>query len=136
MSRFVKAGTRVLTLKNGDTLVVKERLNVGEDRERYARMRGDRLRIHICTAVAYLLDWQLKGEQPAILALNGDDKERVLDNMDPDDFDEIRAAISAHVDQVQTERAAEKKSRDGVNGSSAISPSPGISAGGSSGSGS
>lgn len=134
MSRFVKGGTDILTLKNGDTLVVKKRLNVGEDRARYSRMRGDRMRVHICTVVAYLLDWQLKDDRPPILGLSDDDKEAVIDNLDPDDFDEIRDAITAHIDAQQQARAAEKKARDGVSELSATSPSPVTSAGASSGS--
>jgi hypothetical protein len=134
MSRFVKAGTRVLTLKNGDTLVVKERLNRGEEADKFSRMRGDRLRIGICTVVAHLLDWQLRDEQTPILGLSDDDKEKVLDNLDPDDFDEIRDAIYAHCEAVQKSRDEAKKIRDGATASSATSSSLNDSAGGTTGS--
>lgn len=129
MSRFVKGKTDVLTLANGDTLVVKHRLNRGEEAMSITRMRGDRTRAGICSVVAYLVDWQLKDEQPPILSLSDDDKEKVLDNLDPDDFDEMKAAIIEHERKVQKARDEEKKARDGVTASSATSSSPDSSAG-------
>jgi len=129
MSRFVKGKTTVLTLANGDTLVVKERLNRGEEAISIARMRGERTRASICSVIAYLLDWTLKDEQPPIFGLSDDDKEKVLDNLDPDDFDEIKAVIYAHERTVQQARDDAKKIRDGVTASSATLPSPSTSAG-------
>jgi hypothetical protein len=129
MSRFVKGKTTVLTLANGDTLIVKERLNQGEERESISRVRGDRTRSALCIVVAYLLDWTLKDEQPPIFGLSDDDKEKVIDNLDPDDFDEIKAEIFEHERKVQTARDEAKKIRDGVIESSAISSSPGTMAG-------
>lgn len=134
MSRFVKGKTTVLTLANGDTLVVKERLNRGEEAASIARMRGERTRAGICSVIAYLIDWTLKDDQPAIFGLSDDDKEKVLDNLDPDDFDEIKQAIYAHEHAVQKARDDAKKIRDGVTVSSAISSSPGTTAGATSGS--
>jgi hypothetical protein len=129
MSRFVKGKTTVLTLANGDTLVVKHRLNQGEERESISRVRGDRTRSALCIVVAYLLDWTLKDEQPSIAGLSDDDKEKVLNNLDPDDFDEIKTAIFEHERKVQKARDEAKKIRDGVTESSATSSSPNTSAG-------
>jgi hypothetical protein len=129
MSRFVKGGTAVLTLTNGDTLIVKQRLNQGEETESFARMRGERPRTRMCTVVAYLLDWQLKEEQTPILGLSADDKEKVLNNLDPDDFDEIQVAIYEHVGKQQKARDDAKKALRGEAASSAPSPSADITAG-------
>ncbi|HEX7769195.1 MAG TPA: hypothetical protein VF422_04110 [Dokdonella sp.] len=119
----------MLTLANGDTLVVKERLNRGEEADYIERMRGVRTRAAICIVVAYLLDWTLKDTQPKIYGLSDDDKEKVLNNLDPDDFEEIRIAIFQHEKRVQQARDAAKKAAAGETESSATSPSPSTTAG-------
>ncbi len=134
MSRFVEGKTNVLTAANGDTFVVKERLNRGEEAEYIGRMRGERTRASICYVVAYLIDWTLKDKQPAIFGLSDDDKEKVLNNLDPDDFDEIKALITANEVKVQKARDDAKKAAGGEIASSATSPSPDTTAGATTGS--
>ncbi len=141
MSRFVKGGTSVLTLANGDTLIVKKRLNRGELADAVKRLPLVELPsgkyVHspmdkeAGMVAAYLLDWQLQDDDQPIAGLSIDDKETVLNNLDPDDFAEINAAIEAHEAKVTAERAAAKKPQGGVSGSSAISPSAAITAGAS-----
>jgi len=137
MSRFVKGETCVLTLANGDKLIVKKRLNRGETAEMFARMRVsteqglvvDRTKIGIAHVLAYLLDWELQQENIPLRDMSWDDRERTLNNLDPDDFAEIDEAITVHVDRVQTERDAAKKVLSGGTGSPATSPSASSSAG-------
>jgi hypothetical protein len=66
MSRFVKPDTVTLTLPAGDTLTVRQRLNMGEQRQMFARwselapdggLRINRLGIGVATVAAYLVDW-------------------------------------------------------------------------------
>lgn len=129
MSRFVKGKTATLTLANGDTLVIKHRLNKGEELEMYRRMGADSTRIAFCTVIAHLLDWTLKDEQHPIYGLSDEDKEKVLNNLDPDDFDEIKTAIYAHVTNLQKERDEAKKAARGETASSATLPSADSTAG-------
>ena len=145
-SRFVRPETKTLTLGNGDTLLVKKRLNHGEQRAAFARLclagadgtvRVNPLSTGMAQVTAYLLDWSLKdndGRQVKIQGVSVDDLTAALDNLSPEDFAEIRAAIEDHEAAMAAERAQEKNERDGVPNEPAISPSPSAVAGASSGS--
>lgn len=134
MSRFVTPATTELPLDNGDVLIVRRRLNAGQQRARYVRMyavsedgTAPRLRLHeigVATIVAYLVDWRLRDDDVPIAGLDADDLARVLDNLSPDAFAEIRQAIDAHEEQHEAARTAEKKTiPDGDKPSLTISPS-------------
>jgi hypothetical protein len=135
MSRFVRPHTDTLPLSDGDWIVVKKRLNTGEQRDAFARMYqtgadGSMQRHPILYGIhmvcAYLVDWSLTddaGKPVAILDASYDDVRRAVDNLDPDDFDEVRFAIEQHRDRVAKERADAKKNRDGEMQSAATSPS-------------
>ncbi len=144
MSRFVTPETTVLALANGDTLVVKKRLNRGERAEMYARTQVstdagpviDRTKLGLSRVAAYLIDWQLQDASTPLAGLDWDGKAAVLNSLDPDDFDEILEAVDAHAEKIQAERDAAKKLKGGATLLPAISPSPSSSAGATSGSGS
>jgi len=133
MSRFVRPEVVTLTLANGDTLLVKKRLNAGETRQLYDRMLDEktqevqRMRSGVSTVLAYLLDWSLKddsGQHVTMLDQPDAVKQAALDQLDPDDFREILWAIEKHEHAITAAREAEKKSQAGEHKSSATSPSP------------
>lgn len=135
MSRFVKPETSVIPLANGDQLVVKKRLNRGEQAEMFWHVMNDvGANAGLALVVAHLLDWQLKDDNIPLRELGWDDKATALKGLDPDDFNEIRDAIQQHVDKVQTEREAAKKATGGGTASPAISSSPDGAAGATNGS--
>jgi hypothetical protein len=125
MSRFVRPETRVLTLANGDQLIVRARLTAGEQRAQFARMytigtSGRYIANPLMTGVgiilAYLLDWTVKDDAGAVVPirdLSPDDLLNVIDSLDTESFDEIKRAIEAHETAMNAERTQEKKLRDG-----------------------
>lgn len=137
-SRFVTPDTDVLTLANGDTLVVKRRLNTGELRRRFLAMydqertngdgrpRTDPIKTGICTIVAYLLDWSVTnhGRPVVIRDQSPDAVTAALEQLEYDDYREILTAIEAHERRQDELRAAEKKTQDTGNESPATLPSP------------
>lgn len=120
--RFVKPETTVLTLANGDQLIVKKRLNRGERAEMFTRARTetaiglviDRGKLPLATVVAYLIDWNLQDENIPMRELGADDRTLVLNGLDPDWFTEIYEAINAHEEKVQKEIDEAKKARAGA----------------------
>lgn len=135
MSRFVKPETVVLTLANGDTLIVKKRLNRGERAAMFASMRGpgdalDPTMVGLARVLAYLIDWNLQDENIPIRELDAAARTPILNSFDPEFFGEMVEAINAHEEKVQAEIDAEKKARAGATPSPAISSSPDSSAGG------
>jgi len=145
MSRFVRPVVDVLRLANGDTVTVRRRLNTGEERAMYRRMSTvngdggltiDDLAVGPAKVTAYLLDWTLTDDdgQPVMIRdLSLEELARVVDNLDPDDFREIRDAIDGHIDRQAAARAEEKKVRSGETPSSVTLPSPVAAAGPSTG---
>lgn len=133
MSRFVKAGTTVLPISNNETLVVKTRLNRGEQAEMFSRMRApgetglraDALSVGLERVLAYLTDWTItdEGKPVPYRDLDRDGRVATLNNMDPDDFKEIRDKVDEHEAAVEAAREAEKKARGSVSGSPTTSPS-------------
>ncbi len=136
-SRFVRPDTKTLTLANGDTLLVKRRMNHGEQRDAFLRMRSNAVNAVDAMIVAYLLDWSLTDDDGRPIVIRdrpADEVQASLDNLDPDDFQEIKRAIEDHETAVMAERDAEKKQQGGEKESSATSPSPDAVAGATSGS--
>src|SRR5262245_17812206 len=136
MSRFVRPETSLLRISGGDTLTVKRRLNAGEQRRAFAKMsvqdaagdlRVDRLQVGIAMVLAYLLDWTITDDNGAVVAIRDqpiDTVAAVLDDLEPESYEEIRDAIERHDAKTRAEREKEKNARDGASGSSATSPSP------------
>jgi hypothetical protein len=137
MARIVRPLTeRLLLGTTGEWLLVKKRLNVGEQRAYFARlyiagadgiMRANPLNIGAATVLAYLLDWNLtedNGEPlPSIRDESPDAVATILDSLDPETFAEIREAIDAHVDKETKAREQEKNAKAGRTTSAETSPS-------------
>lgn len=129
MGNFARPDTVTLTITGGDTLVVKRRLSALDSR----RMRGmEKLPTlaEVGVVMAYLVDWSLVDDQGARVPIQGDAfnpaMANALDALDADRFDEIVAAVTAHVAAMTKEREAEKNNPGGANKSPVISPSPDI----------
>jgi hypothetical protein len=141
-SRFVQPHTDVLPLNNGDTLIVRRRLTIGEQRESYracstlrenddgsiTRVPDPHL-IGIAKVAAYLVDWNLAGDDAPIRGLDFTQRMALIDNLDPDDFYEIKDAIDVHEAAMVAERIAEKNGQAGEKNGLAISPLPSAVAG-------
>lgn len=134
--RFARPDTDTLPISGGDTLTVKRRLSAGERRQQRG-MAEFRVGLQDVSIIqAYLLDWTIKddgGERVSIAGKSTKDVIDILDNLDPDTFDEILAAINAHVAAMQAERDAEKNAQTGQI-APPISPSLVAAAGASTGS--
>jgi divalent metal cation (Fe/Co/Zn/Cd) transporter len=125
MARVTRPETHTLTLQSGETLLVKKRLNAGERREMLASMRDpvtnrmDGLLSGRATALAYLLDWNLKDDITGEALLMKDSKtgqrlpnaeiSALLDSLDSDDVKEIENIIDQWDDKMLAERKEEKK---------------------------
>lgn len=134
-SRFVRPETTILRISNGDTLTVKRRLNAVDSR-RLRAMEGLPTLAEAALVIVYLVDWSLVDDAGKRVVIAGESATTLansLDNLDEDAFDEIYAAISAHVQAMKMEREAEKK-MVAMTGAEAISPSPSIAIGASTGS--
>jgi hypothetical protein len=138
MNRFVRPETAVLTLANGDTLVVKQRLNTGEWRRMTDTIRqaGDErgatvLQYQTGLVLAYLVDWSLTDDgRPVVIRDQPIDTVRAsLDALDYESFREIADAIQVHTRRQDEARAAEKKTPNTANESPAILPSPFVAVG-------
>lgn len=139
--RFVRPKTVTLPISDGDSLIVRQRLTAGEQRAAFARiymlasdgrMKVNPIESGLGLVLAYLVDWTLVDEQGAIVPirdLSADQLAAVLNDLSPEDFSEIKAAIEAHDQRIQAERTSEKKPQDGESALSATSSSPNDSAG-------
>jgi hypothetical protein len=145
-SRIVRPDTKRLDISGGDWLLVKQRLNAGEQRRAYARiyrdagggrLQVDPLQTGIALVLSYLLDWSLldeAGKPIAIMDADDETKLAALDAIDYDSFVEIKDAIEAHQNANEAEAAAKKKIRSGAPSSAPSSPSPAVVDGALSGS--
>jgi hypothetical protein len=135
--RFVRPNTVTLPLSEGDWIVVKERLNAGEQRALVERSWHDTPdadgqfhvnppRAGLALLTAYLIDWSFTdhaGDPVPIRGLSAAELERVIDNLEPPDYNELRNAINAHTEALYLAREAEKKRMAGASASSPTSPS-------------
>ena len=141
-SRFVAPQTDILTLGNGDTLVVRRRLNIGEQRESYrvcselveqedgtVKRIPDPHRIGLAKVAAFLVDWNLAVDDAPIRGLDLAQRVALVDNLDPDDFYEIKDVIDVHEAATAAARLDEKKTLSGEPNAPAISALPSVPAG-------
>jgi hypothetical protein len=142
MSRFVNAAEVRLPISDGDYLIVKERLNLGEANDLTGRMLAtdrrelDPLKYRMAVVQTYLLDWSLTDDDGRLVAIRQQppaDVAATLLNLDPEDFKEIFEAIEAHQERIQAARE-EKKRPTGATASAPNSRSLVGVAGGMSGS--
>lgn len=140
-SRVVGIASRKLAISGGDWLLVKDRLNHGEEQEAFARRYlatefGHRVNLRAAgmdLVTAYLLEWSLTDLHEQVIPIRGqptDAVESALNAIDHESFAEIHAAIETHIAAMAAARAQEKKLSAGATASSVISPSP-VSAGAS-----
>lgn len=147
MDRFVDPELTRLPLSGHDYIDIQKRLNHGDREDMFARMapyitagektRYDSREVRTAKVLAYLMGWSFtrKGEPvPFSVSLPEQARLDTIRALDPDTFDEIHHAIEAHEDAMVKARAAEKNGQGGENAASAISPSPDITIGASSGS--
>lgn len=132
MATVVRPEITTLTLENGETLIVKKRLNTGERREMLRGMRGpdgrmDGLIAGLATVLAYLVNWTVRDEQSGEPLVIKDQSRDVviatLNSIDPLDYREVQDLIEAYDDRVDQERREEKKRRSGKTTSAPDSPS-------------
>lgn len=144
-SRVVRPDTVTLSISDGDWILVKARLNHGEQQKAFEHrfisdVSGQRVNLALAgmeTITAYLLDWSLTGPDGQLLVIKGqplDVVEGHLNRIDPESVAEIRDAIDAHVRAKTAARAEEKKLRTGTTADAMISPSPSAVVGTQSGS--
>ncbi len=130
MSNFVRPDSVRLTLTGGhegDYIIVKRRLNAGEERRLNAALIKnfipgqmptlDPEQVGYAKVKAYLLDWGGVGFGPEKFNAG------TIDDLDPDLYREIERAINAHEVDQAAQREAEKNGRDGATNSAVISPS-------------
>jgi hypothetical protein len=134
-SRVVRPETKRLEISDGDWLLVKRRLNAGEQRRQFARMyhdnTGGRLTVNplqtgVALILAYLLDWSLVDETGTVIDIreaDDDAKIAALDALDYDSFVEIKDAIQAHEKAIDAAADLEKKIPSGDASSETTSPS-------------
>lgn len=144
-TRIVRPETRRLEISGGDWLLVKRRLNAGEQRGLFARMyhaNGDGRRVldplqtGPALILAYLLDWSLVDERGSVLAIRDEPdevKQAALDAIDYESFVEIRTAIERHQEANDLEETAKKKTRSGAPASDPTSTLPAAATGAMSG---
>lgn len=130
--RFVQPEVDTLTLSDGDFLVVKRRLSIGEERAAFQQIVG-KISIDngwrqpnvellgMAEIAAYLVDWSFTDAQgkrvPVSLA--------AIKQLDPDTYAEVEQAVNAHIAAQQAVREAEKNGQGGESASSVISTSAG-----------
>lgn len=134
-SRVVAPASVKLDLTGGDWILVKHRLNRGDQADSFARRYlaidgGVEINLHQQTGMAkitaYLLDWSLvdlEGKQMVIADQPLATIESFLNAIGPEDFDEIYGAITTHETTVAAARA-QKKTATGSPVSATTSPSP------------
>jgi len=137
---FVTPKIDRLTLSDGRWVDVKHRLNAGERRRVYGRMVremafGQKTTLNpemvgLTRLAEYVVAWSMTDDRGVSVPVS----EAAFDNLDPDVYSEMVAALDTHEERVDAEREQEKNGRDGVSTSSAISPSPSSVAGALSGS--
>jgi hypothetical protein len=118
MSRFVSPAEVRIPISDGDYLIVKNRLNAGEQLAMYAAMRGtdedhvDPLKVGHALIQAYLLDWSITDDAGHVVSIRNQPPDvvaAVLTNLEYPDFEEIRAAIRAHEDAITAARQEKKQ---------------------------
>jgi hypothetical protein len=153
-SRVVSPESERIPISNGDWLLVKKRLNAGEQQDGFERaylknadgtyvVSADGRRVvspaatRMSLVTCYLVDWSLLGLDGKPLDIRGQSiatVEAILRALDTDSFKEIHEAIDNHDTEQAKARAAQKKILSGASESKGISESPSGQAGDTNGS--
>jgi len=141
-SRVVKPETKLLNISGDDWLLVKRRLNHGEQSRYFLRGfdaegKPAPVKRALAKIAVYLLDWSLTDPSGTPIAVRGASLgtiEAALESFDSASVLEIHTAIEAHEDAVEAELALEKKTLAIAIKSDPISPSLEPADGGMSGS--
>lgn len=136
MSRFVRPDTDTLSISQGDTLVVKRRLNAGERRAMFAAMymetsdgalKVNPIKTGLSTILAFLLDWSFRDDAGKPVVIRDQPTDVVtaaLDALEPESFEEVLRAVEAHETAMTAQREQAKNDQGGAKPWPAISPSP------------
>jgi len=133
-NRFVEPETLRIDIGDGDWIVVKKRLSIGEARRAQAslikevradgRITPNMETIGKAEVIAYLVDWSFGDKQGRSVRIDDDlKKAAAIDNLTQEDFAIVSEAVSKHVAAMEVERESEKNARDGGSDTSRISPS-------------
>jgi hypothetical protein len=135
--RMHRPETTRLQLTCDDWLIVKKRLTAGEARDAFARMvtrmqAGERAQLDprlvgVSRVAAYLVDWSFQDDTGAPLVIKEQPTDLVIDILGAiadDAYAEVLQAVDAHIEQMDREREALKKTPIGAPASSPISDSP------------
>lgn len=125
-----------IPLRDDDWIIIKKHLTIGEQRQAFARMikkqvsgekpELDPLMSGISVLVEYLLDWSIldaDGNPVVIRNCSVEVKLAAVNDLPPEKYNEIDAAVDAHVAAMAAQVEAEKNDQAGAMASSAISAS-------------
>lgn len=127
--RFVQPETTRLTLSDGDWIEVKKKLTVGEQRAAFQQIVGEvnqegwrrpnMKMMGLAEVAAYIVDWSFRdaADKPVPFSVSA------LEGLDTESYDEIDAAVEAHIKAMEAEKDASKKSQAGNSASETTSPS-------------
>lgn len=117
--RFVEPDTKRLPLSEGDWIDVKVELTAGETRDLYGRMRpyvtpGEpnqliAKEVGIARLAAYIVGWSLLDKRGKSVPVT----DTTIDGVDMETFQELLAAVDAHITAMDEKRVAEKNERAG-----------------------
>ena len=109
-SRFVRPETVNLDLSDGDWIEVKSRLTYGEQQSfamghlRYdsktERVEADLTESNIKRFATWIVDWSFVDEDGKLVAVS----KSAIANLDPEAADEIDKALSAYIEQLESEK--------------------------------
>lgn len=129
MGDFVRPEIVRLPLSEGRWIDVKKRLTAGETRKMLTRLikgwNDDGVRqidpefVGLTKLLAYVLGWSFTDDAGKPVAFNA----KAIDDVDPDLYGEMIAAVDTHIQAQEQERAAEKNGQSGAVAPSAISSS-------------
>jgi len=121
---FVRPETERLDLGDGVWVDVKHELSYGDLQQVASQSRTDLTTANLHLVAAYLVDWNLTDPQGQAVAVDTDGaKMAALRAMSNDGFSALDAALSTHIQAVQTAKKAGRPS--GKRGSARTSGSAG-----------
>lgn len=125
-----------IPLNDDDWIVVKKHLTTGEQRASFTRMikkmvAGEKVELDpamsgISILIEYLLDWSILDADGKAVVIRGrpaDEKIAAMNELPPEKYAEIEAAINAHIEAMAAAIGAEKNDQAGATASSATSVS-------------